>query len=168
MNALRGTTFEYVPAGPVGRYHKEFVMKRQVIGVLASVLAASALIAARSGQATANPPAQTPSQTMKSGADVTVTGCLTQGSSPAVFILSNAKQKPDDKNEKGQSYVVVAASEDLPFVPNLNHEVSVTGSTDAKVATPPAVGGKLSETDLPRFSAKNVTVVADRCTAATR
>ncbi len=137
-------------------------MKRQVIGVLASVMAASALIAAQSGttppkSATANP-----------SAHVTVTGCLTQGSSPAVFILDNARQKPDDKTEKGQSYVIVAASEDLPFAANLNHEVSATGSADAKVAAPAPAGQKATEKDMPRFSAKSLTLVADRCTAEVR
>jgi hypothetical protein len=138
-------------------------MKRQVIGVLASVMAASALIAAQSGTM---PPAQ--SGTAKASADVTVTGCLTLGSSPAVFILDNARQKPEDKTEKAQSYVVVGAAEDLPFAANLNHEVSVTGSADAKVTTPPPAGQKATEKDMPRFSAKSITLVADRCTSATR
>jgi hypothetical protein len=138
-------------------------MKRQVIGVLASVMAASALIAAQSGT---TPPPQ--SATAKPSSDVTVTGCLTQGSSPAVFILDNARQNADDKTEKAQSYVIVAASEDLPFAANLNHEVSVTGSADAKVTTPAPAGQKPAEKDMPRFSAKNVTLIADRCTSQTR
>src|SRR5580693_9709990 len=138
-------------------------MKRQVMGVLASVMAASALIAAQTGT---TPPAQ--SATAKATADVTVTGCLTQGSSPAVFILDNARQKPDDKTEKAQSYVIVAAAEDLPLAANLNHEVSVTGAADARVTTPPAAGEKATEKDMPRFSAKNITLVADRCTSEVR
>jgi hypothetical protein len=137
-------------------------MKRQLIGVFVSVMAASALIAA---QSTATPPQ---SATPKPSSDITVTGCLTQGSSPAVFILDNARQKPDDKTEKPQSYVVVGASEDLPFAANLNHEVSLTGSADASAATPPAAGQQASEQNMPRFSAKNVTLVADRCTTTTR
>jgi len=136
-------------------------MKRQVIGVLTGVLAASALIAAQ-----ANAPQQTKPTTVSS--DVTVTGCLTQGSGPAIFILENARQKPEDKTEKAQSYVVVAASEDVPFAANLNHEVSVTGSADALTATPPPAGQKTAEKDMPHFSAKTVTLVADRCTASPR
>jgi len=85
-----------------------------------------------------------------------------------VFVLDNAKQRPDDKNEKGLSYVVTASAEDLPFTANLNHEVSVTGTADAKTMTPPPAGQRVSEKDMPRFSAKTVTLVADRCTAATR
>src|SRR5579864_2545476 len=137
-------------------------MKRQLVGVLASVLAASALIAAQSGT---TPPAQ---GAAAKAPDVTVTGCLTQGSSPAVFVLDNARQKPDDKTEKGQSYVIVAASEDLPLAANLNHEVSATGSADAKVTTPAPAGQKATEKDMPRFSAKSLTLVADRCTAEVR
>lgn len=138
-------------------------MKRQVMGVFASVLAASALIAAQSGTTA---PAQ--SGTTKPSSDVTVTGCLTQGSGPTVFVLDNARQKPDDKTEKAESYVIVAGAEDLPLAANLNHEVSVTGSADAKVATPAPAGQKATEKDMPRFSAKNITLVADRCTSATR
>jgi len=150
-------------------------MKRQVIGVLAGMLGATALIAAQGNATqTAN------SQAKTAGSDVTVTGCLTQGSSPAVFILSNARQRPEDKTEKAQNYVVVASSEDLPFAANLNHEVSVTGSADKTAATATASSssgtatatvqanqGK-SEKDMPRFSAKTVTLVADRCTSQTK
>jgi len=132
-------------------------MKRQMFGVLAGVMAASALIAA---QATSTPPPQQPD---KPSGDVTITGCLTQGSSPAVFILDNARQKVDDKTEKAESYVVVAAGEDLPLAENLNHEVSVMGSAHVASATPPA--GKVAEKDMPRFAAKTLTSVADRCTA---
>ena len=144
-------------------------MKRQVIGFLASVMAASALIAAQ----TQNPPPkpatpQSPEQSQQtpSKADVTLTGCLIQGSSPAVFILDNAKQKADDKTEKAQSYVVTQGAEDLPLAANLNHEVSVMGSAETKAA-PPA-GQKVAEKDMPRFTAKSVTLVADRCTANTK
>jgi hypothetical protein len=148
-------------------------MKRQVIGVLAGVLGATALIAAQGNaqQATASPQ-------KAAGSDITVTGCLTQGSSPAVFLLSNARQRPEDKTEKAQSYVVVASSEDLPFAANLNHEVSVTGSADKAAASATATSASGStatatvqsnqnkgEKDMPRFSAKTVTLVADRCTA---
>jgi hypothetical protein len=136
-------------------------MKRQVIGVLTSVLAASALMAAQT-----NAPQTTKPTTVAS--EVTVTGCLTQGSGPAVFILENARQRPEDKTEKAQSYVVVAATEDMPFTANLNHEVSVTGSADAITMAPPPAGQKTAEKDMARFSAKTVTLVADRCTAAPR
>ena len=153
-------------------------MKRQVIGVLAGVLGATALIAAQGNaqQATADPQ-------KTAGSDTTVTGCLTQGSSPAVFILSNARQRPEDKTEKAQDYVVIGASEDLPFAANLNHEVSVTGSADkasgsssgssmsSSASTSSSTMGQgqsKSEQNLPRFSAKTVTLVADRCTSPTK
>lgn len=152
-------------------------MKRQVIGVLAGVLGATALIAAQGSAAQSTP--QT--QTKATGSDITVTGCLTQGSSPAVFLLSNARQRPEDKTEKAQNYVVVASSEDLPFAANLNHEVSVTGSADKTAASASssmsassastssaASAQSKTEKDMPRFSAKTVTLVADRCTSQTR
>jgi len=130
-------------------------MKRQVFGVLGGVLVASAFLAAQG----ATPPQDPPTK----ASDITVTGCLTQGSSPSIFVLDNAKQKVDDRTEKAQRYVIVAASEDLPLAANLNHEVNVMGSADAKAATAGA-----PEKDLPRFSAKTVTSIADRCTSVTR
>ena len=103
---------------------------------------------------------QTPQNSPKP--DVALTGCLIQGSSPAVFIFDNARKDPKDQNEKAGRYVVVAVGEDLNLRSNLNHEVLIMGSPEMKVLPP----GKVDEKDLPRFSAKSVTLVSNTCTAA--
>ena len=91
--------------------------------------------------------------------DVTLTGCLIQGSSPAVFLFDNARKDPKDKTEKGVRYVIVAVGEDLNLRSNLNHEVQLLGQAESKVI--PA--GKVEEKDLPKFSAKTVTMVSNTC-----
>lgn len=97
--------------------------------------------------------------------EVTLTGCLVQGSVPTVFLFDNAKKDPANKEEKGVKYFVVVGTEDLNLRNHLNHEVRIVGIWDGKVA--PATG-KVEEKDLPRFTAKSVTMVADTCTASVR
>ena len=94
----------------------------------------------------------------------TQTGCLVQGTTPTVFVFDNAKKDPKSPTEKAVKYIVVAPP-DLNLRPHLNHEVKIVGVWDGKTA--PA-GGKVEEKDLPRFSAKSVTMVADTCTPSPR
>ena len=138
-------------------------MKRNVIGTLVGFVAASALVFAQS----TTPPAQTPATPQQPAAskDITVTGCVTQGSSPTVFVLDNARQKPEDRSEKAASFILVASGEDLNFKTYLNQEVQVTGAPEMKTAPAAPAGQKAAEKDLPKFSAKMVTTVSDRCTS---
>jgi len=99
---------------------------------------------------------QTPQTSPKP--DVTLTGCLIQGSSPAVFLFDNARKDPKDQTEKGQRYVIVAVGEDLNLRSNLNHQVQLVGQPENK-ATPAT--GKVEEKDLPKFSAKTVTLISN-------
>lgn len=96
--------------------------------------------------------------------EVTLTGCLVQGSVPTVFIFENAKKDPKSTTEKGAKYVVVVASEDLNLRTHLNHEVRITGQPDGK----PQPTGQVEEKDLPRITAKAVTMVSNTCQAPTR
>jgi len=137
-------------------------MKRNVIGTLVGFVAASALALAQS-----TTPPQTPATPQQPAAskDITITGCVTQGSSPTVFVLDNARQKPEDRSEKAASFILVASGEDLNFKTYLNQEVQVTGAPEMKTAPTPPAGQKVAEKDLPKFSAKMVTTVSDRCTS---
>src|SRR5215471_20579 len=135
-------------------------MKRFAMGLLASLVVATTVIAA---QEQAKPPAD---QTKP--ADVTITGCVTQGSSPTTFILDNARMNPRDQNEKAKSFLLVASTEDLGLAKHLNHQVSVTGSAETKMAPPAPAGQKPAEKDLPKLTAKAVTMVADTCTPSSR
>ena len=99
-------------------------------------------------------------------AEITVTGCLVQGSTPAVFIFENVRKDPKSTTEPALKYVVIASTEDLNLRNHLNHQVRISGVPDGKVAPPTT--SKVEEKDLPRLSAKSVTMVADTCSAPTR
>ena len=100
------------------------------------------------------------------GADVTLTGCLVQGSSPTVFIIENAKTSTASPSDKGKSYVLtVAPSATVDLRSQLNHQVRIVGLTDDKAAvivTPPAPGApsasttvvKVEEKDMAKFTTR--------------
>jgi hypothetical protein len=133
-------------------------MKRQILGVIMGTTLATALVAAQGAQA---PPAAGPQgDKMK---DVTVTGCLVQGSAPAVFLLEDAKIDPESKEEKGKTYFLSAAVPDLKA--NLNKQVRIIGQAETKEPPAPPAGQKVSEQDLPKLAVKTISSVADRCTS---
>lgn len=134
-------------------------MKRQILGVIMGSTLATALVAAQGAQA---PPAAAP-QGDKGMKDVTLTGCLVQGSAPAVFLLEDAKADPESKTEKGKTYFLSAAVPDLKA--NLNKEVRIIGQAETKEPPAPPAGGKVQEQDLPKLSVKTIAAVADRCTS---
>ena len=112
-----------------------------------------------------NPPDQ---QTPQKAAvpEVTLTGCLVQGSTPAVFIFENARKDPKSTTEAAVKYLVIASAEDLNLRSHLNHQVRISGLPDGRIAPPTTQ--KVDEKDLPRLSAKTVTMVADTCTASSK
>jgi hypothetical protein len=134
-------------------------MKRNLFGLIGSLALASSLVAAQ-GSAP-----QTPTETQKP-VEVVLTGCIIQGSAPTIFILDNAKVDPADTAEKGRSYMIESAAEDVVLKTHLNHQVRVTGVAEKKPLPDP--DKKVEEKDLPKFSAKSATMVADRCTPAAR
>jgi len=137
-------------------------MKRFLGASIASLALAVTVAAAQT------PPPQDPSKDQQKVPEITLQGCVIQGSGPTVFILNNARVKPDDKNEKAQTFVIVAGTEDLMLKNHLNHEVTVTGNAEAKVAPVPPAGQTVAEKDLPKLTAKSLTMVSDRCTTEAR
>jgi hypothetical protein len=121
---------------------------------------ATALVAAQGAQTP--PPAAAP-QGEKGMKDVTLTGCLVQGSAPAIFLLEDARLNPEDKNEKAKKYFVTAAAPDLKA--NLNKEVRIIGQAETKEPPTPPAGQKVAEQDLPKLAVKTIAAVADRCTS---
>lgn len=113
-------------------------------------------------QAQADPQAQTQKPPTQ---EITLTGCLIQGTTPTVFIFDKARKDPKSPTEKAVRYVVVPSAADLNLRPHLNHEVQIVGVWDGRTA--PATD-KVEEKDLPRFTAKSVTMVADTCTPSAR
>jgi hypothetical protein len=96
--------------------------------------------------------------------DITLTGCVIQGSGPTVFLLDNARVNTQDPSEKGRTFVITPATEDLNLSTHLDHEVTITGKAEDKVPPVPPAGQKVAEKDLPKLQAGSLTMVADRCT----
>ena len=109
------------------------------------------------------PPAAPQTPTMP---ELTLTGCLVQGSTPAVFIFENVRKDPKNAAERPVKYLVIAATEDLNLRAHLNHEVRILGTSDGRVAPP--TNQKVEEKDLPKFSAKSLTMVSDTCSVPAR
>lgn len=149
-------------------------MKRNLLGMLVAIAMATPLVAAQQQQQTAPPQttttaqATTPTQDPQkvNPKDITLTGCVIQGSAPTVFLLDNARVNTQDPAEKGRTFVIVPATEDLNISTHLDHEVTITGKAEDKVLPTPKPGEKVDEKDLPKLQASSLTMVADRCTAA--
>ena len=155
-------------------------MKRAALSLMLSFAVAGSLYAAQApapqSQPAAAPAAQAPApqapsvaiQTDKA-ADITVTGCLIQGSAPNVFVLENAKMSTAAADDKGKSYVVVVTGA-ADLKPHLNHQVRIVGGENATVKVTPTPGGaqvevKQDESSFPKLNARTVTMVANTCPA---
>jgi uncharacterized protein YdeI (BOF family) len=190
-------------------------MKRTIVGSLASVFVASALVAAQgassapsqapaaaqsapaaaSAQAPSTPGSTTvvvqqKSDSDKDKKDITLTGCLVQGSSPSVFILEDARPSTQASSESGKSYIVTAIDSGLDIKGNLNHRVTIVGASPMVVAArggaevavgAPAPGSsarvevekdddkvtvKVEEKDMPKLVARTVMSISTSCTPA--
>ena len=128
-------------------------MNRQTIGVCASLVVAAALIGTQVAAQTAGQAGQAQAQAQAQAqkpAEVTLTGCLIQGSTPTTFVLDKAKKDPASRTEATQSYVVLSKAENVDLTRFLNHQVRITG-TPEKAAPSPA-----AEKDMPRLSASAI------------
>jgi len=135
-------------------------MKKLLLG---TILAGFVSVGVMAQQAAA-PPAPAP-QAQTAVTDVILVGCVTQGSSPTVFLFENAVD-PADKNSKARTFRLMAKVDDVDLTEHLNHKVQLKGVAEAKV--PPATTGKVAEKDLPVFTAKAATHVATTCSATGR
>src|SRR6187402_1285704 len=111
----------------------------------------------------AKPPLQTSAKPAE--AEITVTGCLAQGSAATVFVLQNAKRDPLSATEKASRYVVVPATEDLFLSRHLTHTVRILGVPDGRPQPVPQAGGTVDEKLIPALSAKSLTMVSASCGA---
>jgi uncharacterized protein YdeI (BOF family) len=153
-------------------------MKRHSVVFVGSLVMAGALVAAQGAQAPPQKPPQPdptqqtvpqpdpsspPPQEQKRPApiEVTLTGCLIQGSGPDIFILDNARVASADRADATARYILSEWG-DFNVKAHLDHEVTVTGSVDVAKASV----GKAGEKDLPRIAAAAITMVSDRCAPA--
>lgn len=175
-------------------------MKRNVLSLFAGIAMAGTFVAAQAAQQPTSQPAPAPQAEEPAAAaprqapapqareaarpDVTLSGCLVQGSSPSTFILENAKSSAADsgamasasasgREAKGLSYLVSATATSVDLKSQLNHQVSITGTADAAAmsSAPSGQAGasadrSKSEKDLPKLSAKSVIKLGDTCSAA--
>ena len=148
-------------------------MRRALIGSVTALLFSAGLAA----QATSQQPPPTPPQTQSNpttpqtpqdqkAAEVTLVGCVVQGTSASVYIFENAVD-PTVKESKPQTFKLASSGEEMDFQSHLNHKVQLVGSlTPRTPPAPPAAGQKIAEKDLQVFTVKTVTPVATTCSAA--
>src|SRR5205814_2242272 len=124
-------------------------MKRNLLGLIVAMALATPLVAQQQQQQP--PPNQQAAQDhqKQTPKDITVTGCVVQGSQPTVFLLDNARVNTQDPNEKGKTYLIVESAQDLMVKTHLDHEVTITGKADDKTPPTPPEGQKVAEKDLP-------------------
>jgi uncharacterized protein YdeI (BOF family) len=144
-------------------------MKRMLIGSLMAV----AFAAVTAAQTATPPPAQqqqqqqaqpqTPPQpqTAAKPAEVTLVGCVVRGSAPKTYVFENAVD-PAKKEDKGRKFLLIAA-QDMDLTPHVNHKIQLTGLAETKVVAPVPPATVVAEKDLPTFTIKTVTHVADTC-----
>jgi hypothetical protein len=136
-------------------------MKRILIGSMLAV-AFAAVTAAQT--ATPPPPSQQqqqqqqqqPPPTTAKPAEATLVGCVVKGSAPKTYVFENAVD-PSRKEDKPRKFLLIAAA-DMDLTPHANHKIQITGLAEAKV-----VPATATEKDLPTFTIKTVTHVADTC-----
>ena len=147
-------------------------MKRIVTGSVAALFLSAALAAQSATPPPPPPPQQTPPTQQATPPqppaaktqDLTLVGCITQGTSASVFLFENAID-PSKKDEKPRAFRIVSSGEEMDFTPHLNHKMQLIGTLDPKSPTPvaPPAGGKIAEKDLPVFTVKAVSMVATTC-----
>ena len=109
-------------------------------------------------------------QPILSSEGIQLTGCLVQGSSPAIFLLDKAKKDPGDKTEEGRKYFLSPAAPGVDLKAHLKHAVRVTATEDFKVSAmpvrepvPPSTERPGEERTLPRLIIKTITMVSEKC-----
>src|SRR5579871_6248813 len=141
-------------------------MKQLVIAFLGGLVAAWTIVMVSSASTDPQSGAVAEESTAE---ERILTGCLIQGSGPAVFLLEDARTSVEDKTEPGKTYVLVAAPESLraDLRADLNHEVVVTGATGTDTESQGSLrrGGQLDERTLPTLVVRTLTTIADRCPA---
>ena len=134
---------------------------RTFVSSIAGLAMVSAVLAAQ------NPPvpAQTAPVQKPAVEEVTLTGCVIQGSGPAVFLFDNAKVEKST-TDKGRRFLLAVGKDDVALVNHVNHQVTIQGSAETKVAPVPAAGQQPLESELPKLTIQGLTMVSRTCTGA--
>jgi hypothetical protein len=144
-------------------------MTRSLLGLAGALVVAGSIVTTAAQNPPPPPQTQPPTTADQTkDKDVTITGCLTQGSSPTSFILNNARLSTDDKSKPGKTYQVIADSsaKGVDLKTHVGHEISLVGAAEMKAAPVPAPGQKIDDKDWPKLNAKTLSMISDRCTSA--
>jgi hypothetical protein len=136
-------------------------MSRHLSACAAPMMMTIVLVAVVAAQGR-GPAPQTPPPSPAGTQEVTLTGCVVAGNNAGAFILDNAFEQLGS-TEKPRAFRLVGATEDLDFMPHLNHRVQIVGNTDPRAQAPTPAGGKVTERDLPLLTVKSIKDVSDTC-----
>lgn len=129
---------------------------KSFVSALAVCLVAGAVSMGAQQQQQQQPPPQTERP------EITVTGCLTQGSMPSVFILDNAKPAAAATGTTQQTstrYLVIAEGKDVDLLKHINNEVQLRGSPEGVIPPPE----KRDEKNLPTLRTTSLMLISNTC-----
>jgi len=132
-------------------------MKRHLAAACASVLFGTMLVAA---QGTTGKQASTDKPDPPV---IKLTGCVAKGSAPNTFKFENAKLNFKDQNEPSRTYMLVPVSKTYDFTRLVGYRVTITGSSDYKIALNAPASQQLDEKNLPTFTARHVANASKGC-----
>lgn len=127
-------------------------MKPFISALAVCLVAGTASSGAQQQQQQTPPPPERP--------EITVTGCLAQGSMPSVFILENAKSSSGTTQETSMRYIVLAESKAVDLLKHVNNEVQLKGSPEGVIPPPEK---QRDEKTLPKLRATALLLVSNTC-----
>jgi hypothetical protein len=133
----------------------------RILGAIAlsSFVAAAAVAQNAPPPQTTRPQTQQP-QTAPQPPEVTLHGCVVQGTTPGIYLLRNAID-PTKKGDTPKIYRLTAQIEDPDWMSVTNKQVTMTGIPGVKPQPKP--GEKINEEELPTFSVSKFEALADTC-----
>lgn len=137
-------------------------MTHRVVSSLVLVVAWTSMIMAQGSPPKL--PAEPPKDTVPPAAqqELTVTGCVVEGTDAGVYILTNVVARPETKDVP-ETFRLVSGGEDLDFTLHNNHQVQAMGRAEMKPPPEPAPTGHIDPRDLPTLAVKSIRSIADRC-----
>jgi hypothetical protein len=134
----------------------------RILGAIAlsSFVATAAVAQNAPPPQTTRPQTQQPPQTAPQPPEVTLHGCVVQGTTPGIYLLRNAID-PTKKGDTPKIYRLTAQIEDPDWMSVTNKQVTMTGIPGVKPQPKP--GEKINEEELPTFSVSKFEALADTC-----
>jgi hypothetical protein len=134
-------------------------MKRYAMGTIG----AFAWVALLGAQSRSPQVPKSPAVAAPQAQEITLTGCVVEGSSADVFILDRAVERPGS-TEKPRTFRLIGGGEDLDLMQHLNQQVQATGTAEVKPTSTAPPTGPATEKNLPTFTVRSIETVGDRCT----